>query len=343
MNSADPPARSTGAWARAWEWLWRGRALAEARAARAGSSQRTLQQGRARIAAEVAQRTLNPSGPWLSGDAHHLAAALFAESIAWSLRAAEQEGGETVAAPAGSTLRPPGPEELKRLVVAHTKLLEDAAGDDQSLQRVLRLMLERDFETAAASVFDMQQAAQELGKVANRLLLRVDGTGAAVDRVLAQRDWRVGGLALLLLAIVPATSRLNSYLEARADVSRGKPWTTSSVYEPVCQSPAHACGQTQGYFFSTKKEDSPWLVIDLTRPEAIRGAHVQNRRDCCPERAVPLVIEVSSDQRNWREVARTNETFDEWKVRFPAVVTRWVRFRIPRQSYLHLYDVRVLR
>jgi hypothetical protein len=341
MSSAAPAARATGAWARAWEWLWRGRALAEARAARADNTPSALQQSRARVAAEVAQRTLSAGGPWLSGEADHLAAALFAESIGWSLRVAG--GGGTVAGQAGSTLRPPGPEELKQLLGVHARLLAEAAGDEETLQSVVRLLLERDFETAAVSVFDMSRAAHALGKVANRLLLRVDSAQAAVDRLLAQRDWRVGGLVLLLLAIVPATFGVRAYLDARADVSRGKPWTTSSVYEQVCQSPAHACGQAQGYFFSTKKEDGPWLEIDLTRPEAISGAHVENRRDCCLDRVVPLVIEVSSDHRNWREVARTGEAFNEWKVRFPTVVTRWVRFRIPRQSFLHLHDVRVLR
>jgi hypothetical protein len=56
---------------------------------------------------------------------------------------------------------------------------------------------------------------------------------------------------------------------------------------------------------------------------------------------VPRVIEVSNDQKNFREVARRTEVFREWETTFPPVTARYVRARVDRRSVLHLVRVTV--
>ena len=70
---------------------------------------------------------------------------------------------------------------------------------------------------------------------------------------------------------------------------------------------------------------------------------VKNRGDCCGERAVPLVVEVSDDRKRFREVARRGEDFQFWSAEFEPVTARYVRLRSPVSTTLHLRQVSVLR
>jgi hypothetical protein len=68
---------------------------------------------------------------------------------------------------------------------------------------------------------------------------------------------------------------------------------------------------------------------------------VTNRDDCCLERAVPLVVEVSDDRKKWRTVARRADSFREWEGKFAPLKARYVRLRVDRHSILHLAKVSV--
>jgi hypothetical protein len=91
----------------------------------------------------------------------------------------------------------------------------------------------------------------------------------------------------------------------------------------------------------TLEEESPWLEFDLGRVHSVSGVRVTNRVECCLERAQPLVVSVSTDQRKWKEVARSSERFADWKQSFATVQARWVRFEIPKRTNLHLKRVRI--
>ena len=337
-----PPSKAKGRGSRLLEWLWRGKALQSAREALSAGRDVAVFATRARIAAEVGGYALDPAGPWASGKAYHLAAGLFAESIGWSLRLASALTTETAATDT-DTLKPVSHDELASLLDQHAALLTDAAGGRERLERLSTHLLERKFETPTLPVDDVEQAARELRGVAERLLKSAPLPQSAPDRVMFQRVSRVGSLALLLIALFGGVMVLRGQLEERADLSRGKPWTQSSIYEPVCVSPLHHCEPDRGFFFHTQDELNPWLEIDLLQNQQFSALHVFNRQDCCAERVVPLVIEVSTDHAHWREVARKTDVFDEWKPRFSPVSARWVRLRIAGRSLLHLYDVRVLR
>jgi hypothetical protein len=220
-------------------------------------------------------------------------------------------------------------------------LLDLAPGRD-GLERLRAYVSKRDFEATTSPADEREIAARTLAGIARRLIRFSERRQPRSDNVLLQRVTRTGGVLVVLLALLLAVSSLRAWYERRIDLAAGKPWQASSSYETVCRSPLHHCGLDKDYFFHTQDESNPWLEIDLTRPQRFSQVRVTNRQDCCSERAVPLVVEVSSDRKTWREVARRAESFDEWRPRFKPQSARWVRFRVARRSLLHLSDVRVL-
>jgi hypothetical protein len=81
--------------------------------------------------------------------------------------------------------------------------------------------------------------------------------------------------------------------------------------------------------------------VDLGDPKRFTRVDVQNRLDCCRERAIPLVVEVSDDEASWTEVARKDEPFAHWTAHFAMRQARYVRLRVARKSYLHLEAIAI--
>jgi uncharacterized membrane protein len=94
-----------------------------------------------------------------------------------------------------------------------------------------------------------------------------------------------------------------------------------------------------GTFFHTQQEDSPWIDFDLGSVVTLHRFSITNRVDCCQERAIPLVVETSTDDKTWREVARRAIPFTKWIDAFPPDPVRYVRLRVPHPSMLHLGPV----
>jgi len=125
------------------------------------------------------------------------------------------------------------------------------------------------------------------------------------------------------------------------EISRGKAWTTSTV-GLVCD-PAHrSCGGADtGILFHTEQEKEPWFQLDLGKEFEVERVAIDNRDDCCEERAVPLVVELASIPSNYRAVAHKYTPFDHWEASFAPTRARYVRVRVTRTSILHLDRVRV--
>jgi len=121
----------------------------------------------------------------------------------------------------------------------------------------------------------------------------------------------------------------------------GKKWKASSQMEIWPDSGKMTDDPGNRVFFHTKEEDSPWLEIDLETPTPVSSVEVVNRRDCCRDRGVPLVVELSTDGKTWKEVDRRTEPFMEWKATFSTQEARYVRLRSARRTYLHLERVGV--
>ena len=195
---------------------------------------------------------------------------------------------------------------------------------------------------AALQELELEPASPRESLVRTARVLALTGDVAVmVDRLRAVRTAR-----LLALTVVAAATFLASLLgvaawHQRKDLARGKPWIASSSMV-TCEPALNSCGSAHtDILFHTKDEDSPWFRIDLGSVQRVSKVEVNNRRDCCPDRALPLVVETSTDGQQWKVVASRTESFFEWTATFPAQDARYVRARVTRHTVLHLRGMRV--
>jgi hypothetical protein len=170
------------------------------------------------------------------------------------------------------------------------------------------------------------------------------------------RELRLARLArvLLLVATLGALVWGAQHLFGPRNIARGKPVQMSSQRPGIAWggrilSPAGAVdGRAHGmYDILTALEPNPWLVIDLKRERVISSIIVRNRGDCCwGERDLPMVIELSSDGKQFSEVGRRTSPFKDarpWKHDVGGARARYVRVRVasnePRELVLSEVEV----
>ena len=187
------------------------------------------------------------------------------------------------------------------------------------------------------------EAESRLRGLAAQLLARVDVDAQSIQRIWFERLLRVGLplMALLVLAVGLKIAHDQSKLLEETTI----PWRASSRFvEPGCISPRQGCEQDH-FFFHTRTEAEPWIEFDLGDKGSVSKVTVMNRTDChgCSARAVPLVIEVSDDRKNWAIVARREADFATWRAQFPRQKARWLRLRVLKRTPFHLKQVRIER
>lgn len=293
-------------------------ALAEARKDDAGASARKSALKCARAHAKAAN--------WLLDSEEDLSLApaltLYREALLWlvaddeaarrALAAtidASPESWQAAAGPASEGQRQAAQEQLRRCV--SLQIRQERESDSPALLREIEAM------RAGLHVLMVEAESAQGGK------LRV---------VLHKRRRRMRFAAAVLSAVVSAATALSLWLFLPNDLARDKPWHTSSALPHI---------YTAKVLFHTIEEQSPWFEIDLLRPTSVRRLHVTNRVDCCAERAVPLLVEVTNDRSSWQQVARTDAPFVEWTPSFAPVKARYVRLRVPRFTTFHLEAVKV--
>jgi len=182
-------------------------------------------------------------------------------------------------------------------------------------------------------------------ELASTLLAKFDERSAPLKSVRAQRTRRLVLLVLLVLGFAEVVVWVNAARQQQNELSAGKSWRLSSNYGlGGCSSPEQECPGNTGYFFHTGENDhSPWIEFDLATLQQVSSVRVENRQDCCFERALPLAIEVSLDHKRWQEVARRDAEFSSWHASFEPVQARWLRLRVLKRSTLHLHSVRIYR
>jgi hypothetical protein len=318
------------------EWFWRGGALSELDAKRALAPRARELESRARTAAELGLRSLSPVSHSESGATDAAACDLFRQAAYWALLRVEAACGKAT----NEKDAPPVSVVFER---ADLELMSEAAG---GRKEALELKRELGVDSFLAFV-ELSPASQ--GRLARRARDFVNGLFVVLERGQRARDALLFGRLVrvgLLLALIGATLlvalRAGEFMERRQDLAVGKSWRASSSLAAGCQSPAQTCPENLNFFFHTVDEERPWVQIDLGRPERFSRARVINRKDCCADRAVPLVIEVSKDGSAWKEVSRNPTTFTNWLAKFAPVDARFVRLRSDRKTMLHLAQVRVL-
>jgi hypothetical protein len=343
-------------WRRVREWFWRGSAMAELRAAsKVGTRhiEELLCRGWQNL--EVAEWALNPTRRLTSGSADAPAWELSRAALHWGLVAshalasthqgsAEATGGSAGAQSSGESDRSSTLAAL--LGSADRELLLEAAGGEGEWNSIAA-ELERTTFASFAELSQAEQArsARRLWTFSNSLLAKLEQPRVRLDRLWLQRIVRSGGAVTLLLVLVAAAVIMGGWLENERNIARGKPWKTSSLFLPTpgCDSPAQDCTSSPAFFFCTQEEEQPWVVIDLKSSQRFSAIRIKNREDCCTERAAPLIVEVSSNERTWKQVARREDVFTNWYQSFAPVSARYVRVRVAKRTHLHLKSISVLR
>lgn len=320
MNNPRP-----SVFARAGEWLLRREALRAARGrmppARAGSARAVNQ---ARLLVEVARRVAEPVESLPVGSRPAVLRGLYGEAVYWALMADDAAADASVSTDLADLA------DLDRAwAAAAPDRLVKAAGDEAKLALARAVLVGRSSRDALDTTDDEAACCRGF---AEALLWDLDAPTRAIERVHVQRWTRIVVVAaMVVLAGVGARTLLRG-----ANLAAAKVFKTSTTY--VDCTPPNRCGDI---FFHTLHQESPWIDFDLGAVKSVHRVEVTNRSDCCAERAIPLIVEVSLDDKTWIQVARRDVDFSTWKADFPKHKARYVRLRVPRATSLHFDDVAI--
>jgi hypothetical protein len=299
------------------DWIFRTSALREVRREIAEFGEaRVRAAAQARLSLEIARRVAESTESLPKGSRPAALIGLYRDALTWAL-ASEQRGLERV----------PEFKALWARVEPSRKL--QLAGDALALASAERFLLA---ESASDWLGASDAEAATIRRIAERVVSELDRLGQRFDLLRTQR--LVSALVLLVVAASLAMAVWTS--QGGRDLALGKPFVASSS-SASCVQPA----KCEGLLFHTQEERNPWVEFDLGSVVSVRRVEVRNRKDCCGERAVPLVVELSTDRQRYSEVARANDAFSEWVAKFSAQKARYVRLRVPRKSILHLEAVAV--
>lgn len=214
---------------------------------------------------------------------------------------------------------------------APQSLLADAAQNDPNLARLHHVLaLHSSVGLADAPTPECRDVAQVTRTSVRAMLDLADAS--KLRQLLHRRRWRAGFATGALLTALALLVSLAVHLFTPRDLAEGQPWRASSALPAVF---------TAKVLFHTKEELSPWFEIDLGRSKRVQSLYIKNRADCCQERALPLVAEVSNDRSNWQVVARRDSLFLLWEPSFPPVDAHYLRLRVLRSTSFHLEQVKV--
>ena len=315
---------------RIFEFFWRGTALARRREDVARTTERAFALAqRASASGKVAGLALSAAP--LEPSSEGIACESYRQSAYWAACALRESRSSSVAA---------SYDESVWSELDDPSLIPNA---DESTRASLRdLVREASFvQFAELPPEERNRVRVSLQALASGLLAKF-GELNTVRAIYRQRARRLGLLVVSLVGIALIGLWIRELREQSRELADGKSWRASSNYGGGCRSPRQDCKEKSGYFFHTAVTDkSPWVEFDLATTQPITRVEVENRRDCCFDRASPLVVEVSVDHQKWQEVARHEGEFESWRTIFPAASARWVRLRVLKTTALHLYRVRI--
>jgi hypothetical protein len=304
------------------EWIFRPAALREARAVLpARDDRRDVALRQARLLLEVARRVTEPGEELPPGAQPAVLLGLYRDAIYWALAARRTDGGEL-------------PPDLRALWDAsNPQTMAAAPAPDNEESAALRRTLFDEYDPRSLAVGEADAARARA--FADALVWDTDAPRRRVAWVLAQRWLRVAAIGLVLLLLVVGIRALSQ----APNLAAGRPFRLSSSWSGWAACVAHEDCRT--LMFSTDLDDDPWVEIDLGAAKSIRRVDVVNRGKCCEDRAVPLIIELSTDQKWWTQVARRDAVFGSWTAQFRPKVARYVRLKVLKRSMLHLKSITV--
>jgi hypothetical protein len=240
------------------------------------------------------------------------------------------------------------PAELRRRGVSEASAsweqLWSAASAAQLLGRT-RPELEQALRSETGEAVIARARPRERGRLLRELRALAAQLGEAsfrsalgVERLLWLRRFRLGALALvLLLGIGSVLGR------GPKNLALHRPVTLSDSEPHIAIDPKHLVDDDDlNLAFHTANRTNPHVTIDLGGVRSVTRVDVFNRSDCCQDRAVPLVLQLSDDGKTFTTVERRTRQFQDWRVTLPkGSRARYVRLLREGTSYFHLSEVRV--
>jgi hypothetical protein len=326
------------------DWFWQLSAARALHASGSAPSPRVLELvSRAALAQEAAARTLRPAEPFAQPGNQALACELSREAIHWALLA--HAASSSSAPPSAGDGATPAADDLPGLLErVDGALLARAAGSEAALAELrTRLGGTSYLQFAELAPGEQSKLAQRLESFCQGLLEPLSGRRRQLERIWVKRAVHVLTLVGVLGVALWSIQTLSLGRERKNDLSRFATWQASSAHPAGgCQSPQQSCSGGENYFFHTAEQNEPWIVFDLGKERHVSGVEIDNRLDCCFERANSMVVEVSSDRKKWKQVARSTAEFSTFRRSFSTVKTRYLRIRIPQpKAILHLSRVRI--
>jgi hypothetical protein len=307
---------------RTYEWIFR---PGELRAARAGlpaaNDPREAARRQAKLLLEVARRTAEPGEALPPGAQPAVLLSLYRDAIYWGLAARRTGGG-------------PLPSDLRTLWDAsNPQTMAAAAAPDNEASAALRRTLFDEYDPRSLAVSDGDAARAR--SFAEALAWDLEAPRRRVAWILTQRWLRVALIAgAVCLLVVGVRARLQG-----PDLAAGRPFRISAPWAGWAACVANE--DCSHLMFHTDVDNEPWVEIDLGAPKTVHRVDVANRSKCCADRALPLVVELSTDQKAWTRVARRDEPFGIWTAQFRPRVARYVRLKALRRTILHLKSIAV--
>lgn len=170
---------------------------------------------------------------------------------------------------------------------------------------------------------------------------RLEAEAYRHERLLSLRRWRISLVSIGALSGLLAVLLALGVIGPAPNLALGKRATPSSNLEGEDYPPRQLVdGNADDLGFHTELEDEPSVTIDLLASQTIRRVVVVNRSSY-RERALPLVIETSTDGKIYRHFARRQRLFNTWTAKSAPVQARFVRLRVENTTYFHLNEVSI--
>ena len=177
-----------------------------------------------------------------------------------------------------------------------------------------------------------------LTNVAQRLAAPFELDAGRVQKVLVVRWAKVacGALIVLLSIVTLLWHRSDNHI----NLALHKHVTVLTAHPVWGKDPSQLVdGNKRELAFHTTEAANQPATIDLGEVQRISRVVVYNRTDCCQARAVPLRIDVSTDGKEFTEVALRTEPFQtDFTAEFSRVKARYVRLTDLSPTFFHLNE-----
>jgi hypothetical protein len=265
----------------------------------------------------------------VAGESRVAACVLLKDSLLWATRAASLQTPASAGEAWASLESNPEATGLSQLPEACCKTAHRAFVDTAPLDT-----WEKSRDEAEADLAALRRVVDVVLKRSSRELRAV-----AHLRMIRRLRWAL--VALIPVVIAAGIVTLRIVAAQRANLAFHKPTASSSTHGKHKTTNGVVDGELYGIGFHTAHELRPWLRIDLQGVKRIRQITVYNSDHCCYERAVPLVIEVSTDGKEYTQVARRERPFGVWEADIDPIDARYVKLYADKNTFLHLSEVEV--